>query len=140
MLYLYFKQNKNVTLCQCGFSFFIMVVQKSEIKQAFFFWQGGRVLAGIYLNRKGGDFFQIPYQATTANLLLEILDFEQVYSSYPSLALLPCWQSPFHYQMRLHQATFVHVNVKRIHVHATVQSLSLREEGELVCNWVTPVG
>lgn len=84
--------------------------------------------------------FSIPYLATTANLLLKTQDFEQVYSSCPGLVPLPYLLSLFHYQMRLHQATFVHANVKRTHVHATAQSLSLREEGELVCNWVTPVG
>lgn len=82
----------------------------------------------------------IPYLATTASLLLKKQDFEQVYSSCPGLVPLPYLLSLFHYQRRLHQATFVHANVKRTHVHATAQSLSLREEGELVCNWVTPVG
>lgn len=104
----------------------------------------------IYLEKQETDLLQsmqiidlkssIPYLATTASHLLKKQDFVQAYSSCPGLVPLPYLLSLFHYQMRLHQATFVHANVKRTHVHATAQSLSLREEGELVCNWVTPVG
>lgn len=59
--------------------------------------------------------------------------------SYPSSIHLHGLWGLFHYQMRNHQAISFHVNVKLIHVHATDRSLSLREEGELVCNGVTPV-
>ena len=76
-----------------------MTVQKPEITQKpfFFFWRGdeggwgGMCVPGIHLKWTRWGFFQIPYQATTANLLQETRDFEQAYSSYPSLALLPCW-------------------------------------------------
>lgn len=86
------------------------------------------------------SFSQIPYQATTVSLPPGTLDFGQVCSSYPGLAPLPCWQSPFHYRMRLRQATFAPATVEQILVPAKARSLSLREEGELVCNRVTPVG
>lgn len=97
-------------------------------------------LLGCYFLMQRYKPFPIPYQATTVSLLPETLDSAQACSSYPGWALLLCWQSPFRYQMRLHQATVVPVSVEQIPAPAKARSLSLREEGELVCNRVTPVG
>lgn len=82
----------------------------------------------------------LPCQATTAALLPGRLGSGLGYSSYPDWARPHGWLNRALCRTRHHPATGARVTSTQTHAHATAQSRALREEGELVCNKVTPVG
>lgn len=84
--------------------------------------------------------FILPCQATTVALPPGKQGSGQACSSCLDWAPLHGWWNLAPCQMMPHQATDAHVTSIQTHVHAIALSHALGEEGELVCNKVTPVG
>ena len=82
----------------------------------------------------------LPCQATTGAPLPRRRGSGPGCSSCPSWALPRGWWSLARCRTRPRPATGARVTSIQTHAHATALSRALREEGELVCNKVTPVG
>lgn len=81
-----------------------------------------------------------PYQATTAAPLPERQGSAEGHSSCPGSVLRPGWWSRALRQRTRRPATVSRGASARTRARAAARSRALREEGELVCNRVTPVG